>query len=332
MFLKQKIVAFGLVLFSGACLANSLDQDLAKADTGRTASELIRLCTSADPDRLAYCEGYITGATHLWQRRFACESLAYDDKLFCAGAGDARTSIEETLSACRDCDQTEGRRKLRDELRAAGDICTPDERRDEHYCSGYNAEVEFIAAKLLPFRPIEAGESAMDAGLSHAVGDFVLHIWGSREIHKFVPCLQVEVRSEEVRTILLDFVRENPEQPRDTTAVIILAKALYYGLCPGPEQGLKPHMEQCTKWGYDNGQFGTKNVCDKAVFVQFQEKGEEVIEQQLNPGEALRTGRTRASRGWWMFATCPAAHHSSPALSQENNDAIRASRYSCVRK
>lgn len=144
----------------------------------------------------------------------------------------------------------------------------------------------------------------------------------------------LDVRPEQMRKVFAQFMIENPAQQRDTSAVMALEKALYYGLCPGQEHGLIPHMEQCTKWGYDNGNLETRNDCDEAVAVQFMEQRKDVIERRLAPGEAFVTERTRGQGGggWWMFTTCPVGHVSTPALSQENNEAIRASRYSCVHR
>lgn len=314
------------------CFADSLDPELSKSDAPRTVPELVRLCMSEDAGRLAYCEGYIVGAVYLWKANFACESLARNDQLYCAGAKDAQSSIEETLSACPDCDQTVEREKLRDALRGAGNLCTPDERHDEYYCKGYNATIEFNTANLLPFQTIDAREGHRYAGLSHGVNDFILHLMGSADIHYFVPCTQFDRSPEDIRTIFLRFVGEYPAQVNDSAAVIGLGKALYYGLCPGPEQGLKPHMEACTTWDYENGKFGTRNVCDKAVFVQLREEGRSLIETELKPGEALLTGRTREQqrRGWWMFSACPVGYVSLPAFTEANKDEIQASRYSCV--
>jgi hypothetical protein len=111
--LKQVLASINFVLLSSACLADPLDQAFEKADTGRLASELAQLCTSSDLDRLAYCNGYIREATHLWKYQPACASLARESRLFCAGAESARTSIQEAISACTHCDEPEGLRRLR---------------------------------------------------------------------------------------------------------------------------------------------------------------------------------------------------------------------------
>ena len=75
-----------------------------------------------------------------------------------------------------------------------------------------------------------------------------------------------------------------------------------------------------------------RNVCDQPVNVQFMEQGKGVIERQLAPGEVLVARRERGQGRWWMFSTCPPGHVSALALSEENNDAIQRSVYSCVHR
>lgn len=177
-------------------------------------------------------------------------------------------------------------------------------------------------------------EGARDRGLGDAARDVGLHLFASEDFYEFRPCLQTVISPQQVRNILLEFIRDNPDQQRGSTAIVILAKALFYSLCPGPAQRWKPHMEQCTTWGYDGGQFGTENTCDKAVVIQFMAEGQRAIERLLNPGETFRTGlsRSQIDRGWWMFTTCPVGYVSSVPFLSKNNEVIRASRYSCVRK
>jgi hypothetical protein len=98
---------------------------------------------------------------------------------------------------------------------------------------------------------------------------------------------------------------------------------------PAPNVGSRFGCRLCARVLRGPSPLLARNVCDKAVFVQFKEEGQGVIERQLGPGEAMLYRRTR---GWWVFATCPPGHVGSLVLSQENFDAIRASRYSCVRK
>lgn len=333
--LKRVFATVSLVLLSAVCAAKPLDPAFERPETGRMASELFQSCISTDRDRLAYCEGFIRGAAHIWKAQQACSSTARTDQLFCAGFEEARTSLQEVLSECADCDQREGRRRFRDELRSAGEICTAGENRDENYCAGYNAQVEMTIAHLLPFQPIEAGQIAGDVGLSHALDDAFLHFWGSKEFGGFAPCLAVETRPKQMREVFVKFMQDNPAQQTGSTAVMALEKALYYGLCPGPQRGLKPHAEQCISWNRVEGHDGAKNLCDEEVAIEFVSKlgGDSNLEiERLEvPGEAFRAD-SKLSGMPPMFTVCPIGYVSSVPFNAENSDAIRASRYSCVRR
>ena len=332
---RRVLAILSVVLLSPVSAVDAIDPAFENHETGRLASELFRFCNSSDADRLAYCDGYIQGATYIWKFQHACSSLKREEQLFCAGMEDARTSMEEAMSTCADCDQPEGRRKFRDELRAAGDLCVADERHDEKYCAGYNAWIEFAAANLMPFEPIETGQAAKDIGLYHATGDIFLHLWASKEIHGFVPCLSVEISPEQMRKVFVKFVQDNPAQEEGPSAVIALEKALYYGLCPGPELGLKPHMEQCISWDRADGGQGARNLCEGAVSIEFVSRSgnnlEMEVERRVIPGKSFLAD-PKLSRMPWMFTVCPVDHISSPSFGEENGDAIRASRYSCVPK
>lgn len=328
--LKLVLATVSLMFLSAVSAADPLDPAFDNPETGRLASELFQFCDSSDPDKLAYCEGYISGAAYIWKFQHACSSVRREDQLFCAGAEDARTSLQEAISACADCDQPEGRHKFRDELRAAGDICAADESHDENYCAGYNAWIEFAAANLMPFQPIEAGQNAKDIGFSHATGDIFLHLWASSEIHGFVPCLEWKVRPEQMREVFVKFMRDNPAQQTGSTAVIVVEKALYYGLCPGPELGLKPHMEQCISWDPVGGQFGATNLCDEEVAIEFVSQSREIERLEI-PGKSFLAS-SKLSGMPWMFTVCPMGHGSSVPFQTENSDTIRASHYSCLRR
>jgi len=334
---------------------NSLEKDLANAVTPRSASELIKLCTSTDPDRLAYCEGYIDGAMHIWKYSTACQSPTISDQSFCAGVKSAEEAIREAFSACRDCNIGSFRPELADKpirfqlfkermreffkaLRAIMGICSSDESRDEHYCSGYNAQVANTLAEFSGMYPNHVPKGARELGLGHAAGDVGMYAFNSAEFLEFRPCIQTAIGPQQARNIFLEFMRDNPEQQRDSTAIIALAKALFYSVCPGPAEGLRPHMEQCTTWEYHDDNFGTENTCNKDVVIQFMVKDQRAIERQLKPGEAFRTGLSRSQTIGWMFTTCPVGYVSSVPFLPEKDDAfidpspIKASLYSCVRK
>lgn len=114
MSLKQKIAIFSLTLLLGGCAPSSLEQSLAQAETPRSASDLVSLCTSADADSLAYCKGYIDGATHIWKYWTACASQVEGDQSFCAGVRAAQDKLHEVFQACRDCNVENFRPDLKD--------------------------------------------------------------------------------------------------------------------------------------------------------------------------------------------------------------------------
>ena len=335
MALKRVFATVGLVLLSAVCAAKALDPAFERPETGRLASGLFQMCISTDRDSLAYCQGFMRGAGNIWKVQHACSSTARTDQLFCAGFEEARRSLQESLSECADCDQQEGLRRFRDELRSAGEICTAGENRDENYCAGYNAQVEMTIARLLPFQPIDAGQIAEDAGLSHALDDAFLHFWGSKEFGGFAPCLALETPPKQMREVFVKFMRDNPAQQVGTTAVIALEKALYYGLCPGPQRGLKPHVEQCISWERVEGHDGARNLCDEEVAIEFVSKlgGDSSfeIERLEVQGGAFRLN-SKLSGMPPMFTVCPTGYVSSVPFQAENSEPIRASRYSCVRK
>lgn len=343
-----KTTIFFLALFLGVS-KSLLGLDLSKAEPVRMASELIELCSSTDTDRLAFCEGYIDGAMHTWKSATACASQAKSNQSFCAGVKSAQEAIGEAFSACVDCNIAsfkpelgdkpihgqlfvERMREFRNELKSTLGACSPDDHRDEHYCTGYNAEVRWKIANLSLWYSNHAPEDSRGLGLGYAASDVGSHLFGSEEFFQIRPCIDIEVDPQQAKDILLAFVRSNPEQQRDSTGIIILAKALYYGLCPGAENGMMLHKEQCTTWGDMNGRLGTTNTCDKAVIVQFMGNDQVVIEHELSPGDVFDTGLTRSETSFWMFTTCPVGYVSSVPFKKKNNIAIRASEYNCVRK
>lgn len=335
MSLRQKITIFSLTFFLNACWASSLEQKLALRDSWRSTSELVRLCTSTDPDRLAYCEGYIEGATHLWKLNTACTSLAKSDLSFCAGAIDADEKITKALEACKDCDMT----RFPDDLKTIMGVCKPDKYHDEHYCSGYNWETENSFAEF--FRTTyqrNIPKSARNLGMGHAIRDVGIAIIATGEILAFQPCVQIAIAPKQVRKILLEFIRKNPEQQVNSSAIMILEKALFYDFCPGPTpQGLKPHLENCIKWASTrrDKKLGWRNICNKAVVIEFhsyQDKPGLNIERQVIPGKTS-TKHPRHSGGKpSLFTVCPVGYVSSVPFTAENKGDIRASQYSCIRK
>ncbi len=172
-----------------------------------------------------------------------------------------------------------------------------------------------------------------------------LALYAVEEFHHFSPCLDRAVSPEQMRKVFVKFMQDYPAQQYvsgqwfrkkvsadEMIAIMVLKKALYYGLCPGPKLGLKPHMEYCTQFDHLNGEIGTRNARDEPVFVRFLATGKGLIEGQLASGEVLLTGCNGGQSEYkhWMFVTCPAGHVSAPSLAEENRETVVSSRYSCV--
>ena len=229
---------------------NSLERRRAQAENPRSATDLVSFCTSADAKEQEYCDGYIDGATLIWKYGTACASLAQSDQSFCAGVNAAQKRTQEVLQACRDCSIGEFRpelkdspihgqlfmermQKFRDEMKAAMDVCTPGEPHDKYYCAGYNATVANGIAELGVMYPNGESEDARRLGLGDAESDVGLHLLASEEFYEIRPCLQHAIGPQQVKDIFLEFIQENPEQQRGSTAIVVMAKALYRIHCPG---------------------------------------------------------------------------------------------------
>ena len=333
MSLRQKITIFSLTFFLlNACWASSLEQELALTENWMLASELVRLCTSNDPDRLVYCESYIEGATRFWKFRTACSSLAKSDLSYCAGAKDAREKITKALKACKDCDMT----GFSDDLKTITEVCKLDKYHDEHYCSGYNSVTANSIAYFSVMYQLNIPKSARNLGMGHAESDVGLHLFASSEFHRIRPCVRITTSPQQAKKILLQFISENPEQQLNSSAIMLLAKALFYGLCPDPtSQHLKPNLENCITWSHLGDKYGAKNICNKTVVIEFVSKFTDKpslkIEREVIPGNTFSTD-SNLSRMPWRFTVCPVGYVSSVPFLPENEEDIRDSRYSCVRK
>ena len=90
-------------------------------------------------------------------------------------------------------------------------------------------------------------------------------------------------------------------------------------------------MEMCTDWDYYDEQWGTRNTCDREVFVQFMARDHDVIQGLLKPGEEFSTGLDRSQLSGWIFTTCQAGYTSAVPLLPENRSLIGASQYSCIK-
>jgi hypothetical protein len=347
-----------LVMFCAAVLVGMSSSLHAQLKAPRSASDLVSLCTSTNPDQLAYCEGYITGAAHRWKVSAACRSPVPGDKSFCAGSKAAYDKTHETLENCKYCggdrsqpDFVERMRRFRDELKVALGVCSPSsewERRKE-YCAGYNDEAATTIASFAAALLEDERRSARDQGLGDADAAargimasefyYIAPITKASEYYiAFVPCLERSVLPDEMRKTLIEFVHDYPEQLRIGDPIFLLEEAMFYGVCPGPQSGFKPQMELCTTWNYDGGQYGTKNTCDKPVVIKFVATGRDAIEREVSPGGDFRTGLSMSDitgGAGFLYTVCPAGYKSSVPIESgngEERDAISKGLYSCVRK
>jgi hypothetical protein len=334
MILRVAIAVFGLILSLGECWASSLEQGLGLTGEMRSASELVGLCTSTDKDRMAYCKGYIEGAIQSWKWQTARASIRPSDQSYCAGRNAAR-DLAEKVNESLSTDAVEPQ-KFRKELRTQLGVCAPDENHDEHYCLGYNEEVANSIARLSIMHTHEESESPRETAMSHAAIDAWANAFVSAEFLAFQPCVHKAMTPEQIRKILLEFVRENPEQQINMSASMLLERALFYDYCPGPtERNLKPHLENCITWTQDDGKRGIKNSCNTAVVFEFVAKSatEPALktERQVIPGNTFNSDPALAAKPW-AFMVCPVGYVSAIPFESKNTGAIRASIYSCVKE
>ncbi|MGW8248477.1 MAG: hypothetical protein ACWGOV_10230 [Acidiferrobacterales bacterium] len=345
--LGQTIAVLGLSLVVEVCWANSLEQNLGLTDDVRSASELVSLCKSTDPDKSAYCKGYMEGATHLWKVQKACASAIRRDQSFCAGAKAANELVSKTLHACKDCNLGNFRPDLKndprrtklfiermqrfaDELKTTLGVCLPEKGHDRNYCLGYNMQAAITVADMSMTYHSSASESARELGMGRAESDVFINAYASAEFLALRPCIPVAMTPEKVRKIMLAFVRENPDQQVNLPAVMLLARALFYDFCPGPtSRQLKPHLENCLTWTQVSGKGGVRNSCSRPVVIEFVYKGK--LEHRVIPGNAFSADPSLSTQPS-PFTVCPVGYVSSVPFTAENREDIRLSKYSCVRK
>ena len=92
------------------------------------------------------------------------------------------------------------------------------------------------------------------------------------------------------------------------------------------------HMEACTQWDYTDGEFGTRNSCEKPVAILFMPLGEpRIMQRELAPGARFNSGATPSdmARGW-LFTACPVGYVPNLKFSVANRQAILDSLYNCL--
>jgi len=331
----------------------ALEEDLALALEPWSASAFVQLCAAEDPDRAAYCEGYLEALIHYLKYKSSCMSDEILDRTYCQGATEAQQKINSAWQSCKDCSYEQfrpdlqddaARRQLfnermkdfRDELEITLGTCELGGERSKNYCLGFNAEKNLGVSMNLVNSPDGTAEIPYDMGVSAASFDLFAALYASSEFHAINACVPATLTTKEAKDILLQFVRENPEQQNDTMATLLLAKALFYNLCQTAiSQEMKPHAEQCIQWSHSHAQPGVMNICDKTIVIVFileRASGPELKTEQLVIKGGQFHADQRLSRTPWRFTACPEGYVSSVPLNAEYLDRIRASDYGCVKE
>ena len=333
--------------------SSTLHEDLAPTLEPRTASELVKLCTAADADRAAYCMGYLEAAIHYLKMESSCMSEEITDGTYCQGAKEAQEKIDAAIQSCKDCDFasfrpdiqdnaerfqlfTERMENFRDELEITLGTCKMGGERTKNFCAGFNAEKNVGVSMNLGRSPDGKIEKPHDMGVSEASLDLFVAVYASSEFHAIRACVPVSMTAREAKDIVLEFVRENPEQQIESMAILLVAKALFYNLCQTAlSQEMRPHVEQCVQWSQSHAQPGVRNICDKTIVIVFmleREFGPEIKTEEIVIEGGQFHEDKRLSRTPWRSTACPEGYVSSIPFTAENLEKIRASDYGCVKE
>lgn len=97
----------------------------------------------------------------------------------------------------------------------------------------------------------------------------------------------------------------------------------------------RPHLEACTKWSEQKGNFGFTNECHEPVALLFIElNGPHRFDRVILPSERFDIGlpEKTINQTGWLFTACPAGYVPSVPFTTESQTRIVKSRYECVRK
>jgi hypothetical protein len=307
------------------------------------------LCAAEDADRVAYCEGYLEALIHYLKYKSSCMSDEILDRTYCQGATDAQEKIHAAYQSCKDCDFESFRPDLQDdaerlqlfnkrlksfhdELEITLGTCELGGDRIKNYCLGFNAEKNLGVSMNLGSD--ETPENAYKMGVSDVASDLFATVYAYGH-NALKACVPVSLTPEEAKDILLEFVRENPEQQIDTIAPLLVAKALFYKLCQTAiSQEMKPHVEQCLQWSHSHAEPGVMNICDKTIVIIFvleRASGPELKTEQLVIKGGHFHADKRLLRAPWRSTACPEGYVSSVPFDADNLDTIAASDYGCIK-
>ena len=320
-----------LLVLAGLFLARaeiSAAQSIGEQGPVSTA-DLLAACRSIDVNRGDFCAGYVEGSVYEWRVAAACRSPLGDDQSFCSGSLAARKQIEKYRESFRQNNNPEEWRRFHKDMVQVIGSCvakTPDR---EIYCRGFNLQLEIESIAAGSVYLIEPGDDARTRGIGQGASDFGVHLWAYQIMHFLVPCIPMDTGTESLIEVLISFARQYPELAATDTPTLLLAKAFYYGLCPGPRDGLLPHLEHCLSWQHEQRSLVTGNSCSKPVQIQFSTDGSQVIEAEIDPGE-LFDSKVFSRR--YIFAACRPGYTSSVPFSPQNWETLKSSRYHCVER
>ena len=298
----------------------------------RSMADLLNWCKSSEDEKREFCEGYIDGTIHNWRAATSCQSPDFNDQSFCAGVIAARDGNDQYRQICKTCNESTGLKETETREINVLDNCLVPNRSGKHYCFGYNSQAEFERITSGPADTPRDTDDARALGFAQGAEESVLHsfalLWVGEEPF-WVPCIGADTRMENMIDAIDEFVGKYPELLQRSTPTQLMAKAIFYGLCPGPEEHWMPHLEHCTSWEFENLKLGTENTCRKPIFIQFESGSGEVIKGEVNPGARFNTGLYTKN---YVYTVCPPGYVSSLPITPGNREAIRNSHYHCVKR
>lgn len=320
-----------LTVLTGLCMifaeissAQSIGQEIPV-----TTADFLSWCKSIDTSKRDFCEGFIEGTAYNWKVVTACQSSHGNDQSFCAGSIAAREKIDRyRKSFTEDGDPYRWQQFNKDVIDIIGD-CSADNQEQEHYCQGFNLQLEIESIAPGSVYLMEANDDATIRGIGEGVSGLFAHLYGLGIMHFLRPCIPRETEIQDMINKVDKFTRQYPELVLVDSPTLLLTKAFYYELCPGPVDQTFPHMEHCVSWESKQGSLVTENNCGKPINIQFKTDSGPIIEGKIDPGKVFDTKRYSTR---YIFTACHTGYISSIPFSVENWEAIRGSNYHCVKQ
>lgn len=299
-----------------------------------TQKDLLTACRNDAPSPQAFCLGYIEGAAHFWKTWTVCASETEVAISRCAGTRSAEAEISRFIFECDDCDYSTFRDRMREyvvDLRGQVSECTRDPEKEPEFCKAYDLHLESEIATLEYLFVPDLDRGWRHYGLGLGSNEIALHGFID-EFHQVFPCLPFDAGPEQIKAALLEYVKKNAEEnlnDRTPTAIMLLAKAAFTEICPGP--GYLPHIESCVKWQEFDGLWGGKNLCAEDIDIQFflVSKGQ-TSGAILAPGDVFLTGfdKDQVDADDWMYTACPSGYQSTASFF-DHEIKVRRSQYYC---